>query len=385
MRIITIFLALSFGAAAQIPLTMGLPVSQSTSTTCTTNAAANWCGFMWKQKGAKTLSKVRLYMAALTGTVSSGNLQLDVYAMSGGLPTGSSLATATSTVAGAANTWQEWTGFSLSLSADTHYYYVVQNLQGTPASNFVTFRYLTGINHAPVGGRILENTVATTTASGSPWTGVSNATPVMRLEYSDATFAGFVVEFVTNTPLSNYRVYGTRSWGFRFTAPANASAKVTGCYFGGITKVSSPTGVQAKLYSVSTGGGTATSVATSASYAAADYSTATSGYVEFRFSSAYDLTAGGDYICALETTNTSDSSSNYTNGSTGAVENVSGSLGLMPFSGTMRGIYCTGTCGTWSNWTVVPEIPVAGLVLDFSTPFASTGGSSAGCSYVFVK
>jgi hypothetical protein len=371
----------AFGQAVTI---MGLPVAQTSTATATTNAAANWVLMTWHQRAAKTLSTVRMYMASETGTVAVGDLRMDIYATAAGVPTGASLANATSTIAGASNTWQEWT-FSLSLSADTQYAFVVQNLNGTPASNFVTFRYLTGTNNVFPSGRILQGGVATSTSSGPPWTTTANAVPIIRLGYSDSTYAGNAIETVTAAPNANYRIYGTRSWGFQFTVPSNVAPNVHACMFSSLSRSGSPTGIRCRIYSVNTGAGTATVVATSGDVSATAYSTSTAGNAALYFSTPYSLTPGGNYLVALETTNTSDNSSNYTQGSTAAVENVAASLGLLPFAGSMRGAYCTGTCTTWSNWTVVADIPGAGLILNPAGEFASLGGGSTGCSYSFVK
>jgi hypothetical protein len=209
--IIKLFLILAAIANAQTYTIMGLNMTAGTQIICTTNAAANYCGALWTTDTAKTLNAVRLFMSSATGTVAIGQLQLDIYASAAGAPTGSSLATAASTVAGSA-AWQVWSGLSLSLSANTGYWFVVRNLNATPASNFVTIRAFQHLLGSLGGGRILTSSLASSTNSGSSWTSNANATPVIRLDFSDSTSAGSLFESVVTAVNSNYRVWGTREW-----------------------------------------------------------------------------------------------------------------------------------------------------------------------------
>ena len=371
---------------AQAPIIIG-PVAPAIS--ATSNATATSTARitnMFTPNGSKTISKVRLYMSVLTGTPAATDYQLDIFASSEGKPTGSSLATAVGTVTPAGLTWQEWTGLSLAVTADVPYHLVIRNLHATPASNNVSWRALQFMNHIWGGGGLAFSGVSTSTDSGSTWSVQANMLPVYRIEYSDGSFQGIpYVNYVTVVD-ANFRVYGTRSWGGRFTTPANGQLNVSHCAFSNLRGTGTPTGVRCRIYQLNTGANTATSVATSVDYPLSTYSSATATPVAMlRLSSVYTLQPSTEYIMAIESTNTGDSSSNYSNGLTWTVDNSSASLALTPFNGTLRNVHCTGTCTTWSNWTQTDTSqPGMALVLSYGNEFTSSGGAAGG-SYVYVK
>lgn len=387
IKIIIALLAASCLGYGQVQTMIGLLAPAATANSNNLNSANARVSFMFSPNGTKTISKVRMYMASLVGTLATGDLQLDIYASADGKPTGSSLANAVSTVTPASTTWQEWT-ISLAVTEGVPYHLVVKNLNATPASNYVSLRSVQYANALTGGGGTSTLGVLTSTDAGSTWSLVTEVIGCFRVEYSNATYQGLPLTGQQIVAVStNYRVYGTRSWGMRFTTPSNASYSVSHCVFGQVRGTATPTGTRCRIYTLNTGGNTATSLGTSLDYPLSTYiANNATGLMLFRFSSPVTLAPATEYIMALESTNTGDSSSNYTTGSHFTVDNNAASIGLMAFDGTARTVYCAGTCTTWANWTQVDaDQPQAGLVLNRGSQFISTGGGSSGGSYVFVK
>ncbi len=384
-KFLIILLAVGSMLQAQFPIFIGNTAPAWTTASGATNSANARVSFMFTPNGSKTISKVRAYMNSLSGTLAAADLQLDIYASSDGKPTGASLATAAGTVTPAANTWQEWTGLSLAMTVDVPYHLVIRNLNATPASNNASFRGLQYVNHLTGGGGTVTTAFLTST-DATTYSVTANVIPAFRVEYSDGSFQGFVYSNGVTAVSSNYRVYGTRSWGGRFTTPANVSPKVSHCAFQQVRGTGTPTGVRCRIYQLNTGANTATSVGVSVDYPAATYNmSGGSGIMMLRFASPVTLSPATEYIMALESTNTGDSSSNYTTGMTFTVESTAGSLGLTAFNGTLRNVHCAGTCTTWSNWTQTDtDQPGMAIRLAANDAFAASGGS-AGSSYVFVK
>ncbi len=139
------------------------------------------------------------------------------------------LPSATITAAG----WYTFTGFTTSLTTNTPYWLVFKNANATPASNNCTFRfatnltlasgYLNGINQ---GGARLSWSEASSTNSGSTWSGNNTAT-CLRVGYSDSTYDGLPVSNVAAAASAD-RVYSARESGVKFTSPANATLNVAG-------------------------------------------------------------------------------------------------------------------------------------------------------------
>lgn len=388
IKMVIVLLAAACFGHGQVQNTMGLLIPAGTATANATNSANARVSFMFTPDGSKTISKVRIYMATLTGTLATGDLQLDIYASAEGKPTGSSLATATSTVTPASTTWQEWTGLSLAVTQGVPYHLVVRNLHATPASNHVTIRSYQYISHVFGAGGTNTLGALTSTDGGSTWSVISHSVGVFRIEYSNATYQGAIYTAGPTVAVSsNYRVYGTRSWGARFTTPANGSMSVSHCIFQQVRGTGTPTGTRCRIYTLNTGGNTATSLGVSIDYPLSTYiANNATGMMMFQFSSPVTLAPSTEYIMALESTNTGDSSANYTTGAHMSNESTAASLGLNAFDGTLRSVYCAGTCTTWSNWTQVDtDSPLVALVLTRGAPFVSTGGGSSGGSYVFVK
>lgn len=150
-------------------------------------------------------------------------------------------ATVTATPTGAA--WVEVTGLTTSLIAGSPYLIVVRNVNGTPASNNFTIRYL---NDSIPGSPQRSNTqiakfqFLNSTNNGTSFTVQGAATAGMRFEFSDATFAGIPVENMSAAGASD-RANGTQEVGTRLTlAGSGATYTVVGatvCY----NRVGSPT------------------------------------------------------------------------------------------------------------------------------------------------
>lgn len=183
------------------------------------NAAATWVGIGFTATASKTLNKVKIYCTS-NGAPVAADYRLEVYSSAtGNAMPNASLATATAPASVANGVLIEWTGLSLALTQNTHYYLVTKNLNGTPATNFYTPAGSVAV--IPIQNLVGDyangwgwNTVRTTN-SGGTWNANSQAPSGIRLEFSDGSFAGFPLVPGTTTQ----QVYSTRESGAYFTSP----------------------------------------------------------------------------------------------------------------------------------------------------------------------
>ena len=335
------------------------------------NAAATWMSFGFVPEfGASTkqVSKVRIRLSGVTGTLGATDLSCDLCADSSGVPNSGSpiesrnTVTATPTGVG----WVEFTGFTATstITRGVRYHFVIKNGNGTPASNYPTVAWYSA-NTGPFPATAISSwgwSKVHTVDSGTNWTSTlqQNVSGGVRIEYSDGSFEGFPLTTITNTG-SAVGVYAAREYGVEFTTPANATVNAIGALFF-MSKVGTPTnGVRCRLYT----GGTPSLQATSDVIPVANIGTS-AAWVKFTFSSAISIT-GGTVVTLVMGTSSGGDSSNYFRGYYAGIDNDADDKALMPF-GAYRAAYLD---STWSYDDTVCLF--GGLILDTSGEYTASG------------
>lgn len=314
------------------------------------DAANKWIAFSFVGNG-KTLSVVRLFTSALTGTLTAAQLTCDIYSStSAGLPN-ASVNGPTNCDAVPSSGWNSWSP-AFATTAGTLYWVVIKNTHGTPASNNVTFRY--GANQTgPASlqaGQWGWNKCHTT--DGSTWGTVVLGTVGVQLDWSDATYDG--------APISNMATGGAAEGVFG-TAEAGNYFVVTGATINvryGVAFIRNVTGtpsnaLRMRIYSGSST--TPTLVATSQSGPVQGQTGI--GYFYFRFASVVALAAGAHRV-VIGTTG-ADANTNRYNSTIFSIQNLASSKSLMPL-GMKRTYSSDGTTFTNTDTEIVP----IGLVLE---------------------
>lgn len=354
------------------PMIGNLQGAGLSASTTALSAANTWYGLSFTPSEDKTLSKVKFYVTAVSGTLAATDVRCDVYDSSTGSP-GTSQAnttTVTSTPTGAG--WVECTGFSYALTAGKLYWIVIKNMNGTPASNNFTVQSFAGAFSGTMDAHSAHNPWSRkTTTDGSTW-GTTTSTGVggMRLEYSDGSMDGLPIQTTANTAVGD-GVYSGRMVGSYFTMPTNASVNVRCVAMYIIKGAGSPTGYPVfKLYS---GTSSPTLMATSANIGTASTDFTNGGIHYGCFSSSQNLVGGTVYRVVLAETTQSDASSARYNTTIVTIENSAGSKALTLFGSTQKTYY---DGATWTE-TDTDYAPF-GLILDTDTPFHSRVTTPAG-------
>lgn len=329
--------------------------------------AANWLAQRFIAPESKTLNEVRVYCRTAVGTP---DMRLDIYSDNGSSGPNATLANTTTESGYTTGAWTDFTGLSLALTKGTPYWVVIQNVHGTPGSNYMALNYASsGIGPSLPSIATFNNEwgncFATSTNSGSSWTiRESNGPFTCRLKFSDNSYFGEPIEDNNNETTDS--VYSTREFGVIFTSPANAKLNVIGGAFQP-EKDGTPTGdLRFRLYNNTTLLGTTQSIPV-ARVQTADR------WVHAYFDSVVTIeanTANQRFVMS-ETTN-SDSSSNRYYAMSQEWDSDSNSQNLKPFNGTLSKTYYNGS--SWSNDTgrIIPFY----LLLDDSAPFTATGSPS---------
>ncbi len=390
MRKTLVILALGLGAiwvsrSATILQIWGVPpaMSPGVSTVQSTTTAAIWVAFSLTPRVNHTVGAFHFMVSAVAGTLGAGDVDVEIYSDNGvGKPNaalggGCSTTTVTTTPTGAL--FVAATGLSCALTAGTQYFFVVKNLNGTPASNNFGIRGGSSGSAVPPGGSPAAQAIGTgmmltTTNSGTAWSLLSNQLAFWRIDYSDdGSYDGLPITNTTNPDTTN-TVYAGRELGSVFTTPL-ASMKVVGIgmQVGSTTAGNAPTG--SARFGIKCGNsGTLTDLGYTASIPQA--SVATISFVTGWYASPVTLPASSTCRVLLsETTQADASTKNYRITQT-TIDNDANSRSVMPFQGTLKMSYCTGTCGTASNWTDTNTAYYAFvLYLDPAGEMPSQGGS----------
>lgn len=341
------------------PIPVGALLGSSASTTTATqalNAAATWLAYGFQAPaGGKTLSSVRAFLSATSGTLIASDLTCSLYSNSAGSPGSSIEGPKSCGSAPSGSAWYDWTGFSTALTGGTQYWLVFKNANGTPASNFPTFRLIASLGGIIVGATVFGDSRKTSADSGSTWAGTSNSQIAgFRLGFSDGSYAGL--------PLSNFAVsgsgvgvYSARELGSRFTTPSNGKLRVAGLFKSVNAKTGTPTGnARLRLYT----GSSPSLLATTDSLLSVPDITGVS-IIQGYFSTVQTLDPGTVVRVVLSETTQSDASTNRFNSNVFTVDTDSNSLALMPFGGFVQ-TYFDGSSWAETNSALIP----CGLLLD---------------------
>jgi hypothetical protein len=319
---------------------------------------------------AKTLNEVSLYCSGVTGTVDGSNLNLDIFSDSSGTP-GSSLTSGVGVTLSAgsisAGNWQRFSGLSVALSADTQYWAVVINNQGTPASNFPTYRFGgNGTGTLPGGTASGLFGHQKMQYNGSSWVSQTIPTCVVRFGFSDSSYWGLPA---TTSTLSSDLVYFAREAGMKLTMPTGCTFNIRGLVFW-LKKLGSPAGnLRYRLYTGSSS--TPTLLATTNALGPSDVNTS-AGYIPLHFSSDQAIAGGTVIRVTWGTTTGGDSSNYYADPNEYTWDSDSNSLTLTPFAGTAGKTYTTdGVTFTDTNTGVHPFT----MLLDTDGEFLGQGGT----------
>lgn len=349
-----------------------IPGGALAATNLALSATATWLAMSGFSSRGKTLSKVHAYLAAVNGTLGASDLSCSLYSDTGaGIPNAS--IQASTTLAGGAPTaagWITFTGFSTAMTDATPYWLVFKNLNGTPASNFPTFRW-SGNGNGPnwtagwsgLTAQLGWHKVGTTN-SGAAWaTGVQTNVMGIMLEYSDGTFAGLGYETGSNDTTNG--VYSTRKVGAYFTTPANVKYNLAGLVLP-ILKAGTPTGTaRYEIYEDTT------LIATSNEIPLASVLT-TQANIPALFASPPTLKANTVYRAVLAESAQADSSANAYRVGRFQVGNFAAALAAKPFNGTSKQTYYDGS--SWSEADATWVVPVL-LLLTEADPFTYNGDS----------
>lgn len=370
------------------PLVGFVPTSPTNGTGTQTNNAANtWVAFSFICRHPE-VNEVACYLSAITGTMTAAELTCSIQASnSSGVPNGSSVETVNCDAVPAVgiNTWT-LTG---TYTPGTTYWAVFKNLNGTPASNFVSWRFMANgtLPVAKTGNTITGPGFHKrhSTDAGTTWTaGNVAASGGIRIKY-DSNGTPFYDGFLVNTQATignTGGVYDTRKLGVKFTTPANGQYKVAGATMFHL-RTGTPTGnLYYELYEGSTPTLVATStVAPNASYVAIS----STGYIPLHFETtvssqlvptSYTLSANTIYRLVM-CVSTGGSTSNYLSSYRYTMESGSATEGINPFSGTVQETYYNGS--TWTD-TADQFLPF-GLLLDSDDPITASGGG--GTTYIY--
>ncbi len=374
MKRILLFLSLASVCLAQREQFLGFAPNATAPSVSTLqlNAAGTWLaiGFVAKRPGTVHLSNVWIFATAKTGTLATTDLTCDLYSDANGIPNASIESRATVTPAAAASTWLEFTGFTSTsaLVQNTQYWLVFKNVNGTPASNNITYGFggagsANGNMAAYWGSQKVGTTDSGTTWATSPILNIVG----YRLDFDDGTFQGQAISAVATDAT---KVNGTTKLGFYTVTPANATLNVSGMSLM-FRKVGAPAGnAVLELFNntaqIATCSIPLTDVNTTASRFYSCYWTPiqVAGGTTLRGSVSISA-AGGDASNYIQF-----SLSEYT------TETSAGSLAQLPFGNWQRTVY-NGSTWSQTNSTVM----MGGIILDPTGEFtgATLGTVSSIC------
>lgn len=145
----------------------------------------------WLQEDAQTLSKLKIFVSAVGGTLAATDMSFDLVDFAAGAISSTTTPNAaietrtsvTTTPTGAA--WVEATGFTTALTAGKKYGVVIKNANASPGTNNFTVRWTTGIADGSIpGSGAIGWHKAHSTDSGSTYgTGVQYVSG-LRLEFA---------------------------------------------------------------------------------------------------------------------------------------------------------------------------------------------------------
>ncbi len=318
----------------------------------------------------KTLSSFMLYCDTATGTMTAANEPAAIQATTAGAPSGTDLESRPAGAIPTSSTWVNWTGFTQALTANTQYWIVLRNNQGTPASNFPTWRFISRqglpIDQPNGAGAFWEYLVRYSSDGGSSYgSGGNSYVPAagFRIGFSDGSYIGLPIQNIQNVD-STDTVYSTREYGWMFTYPSTyptINVSRMGMFLS--TGGTAPSGgLRMRLYT-----GSSPSLAGTTATIPVDSVKNTSWHWA-NFTSPIAI-APNTIVRAVFGAVSGGSSGNDFRTYPITIENSSASKGLTPF-GSLQKTYYNG-----SAWTETDTLMGAfALQLDATTPFTLSGG-----------
>lgn len=353
-------------------------IANNQTTTLDLNAAATWLalGFSpeFSSGSMPSLSAVRAYISAITGTLVAADVTLSIYSDSAGSPVTLLEGPFNCAAVPAAAAWNDWTGLGSSgaLTACEQYWAVFKNVNATPASNFPTFRYANAnaaVDQCTGSSSIVFGWLKKhTTNSGSSWVSPIQAAAGYRVKYSDGSFDGVPVSAIA---FSGDQVFSTNESGVRFTmpGPSSVSYSVVGISLGIVATSGVPTGLP--QFGLRVNGGAAT-------YTSPLAGSCTQGWYDLFFTAAQTVHGGDDLRVTLAETTNADTNVKYYRLQEITWDGDVNSQTMRPMQGTLQKTYWNGT-----SWTDTPTgvFPFA-LILDRDSPVSASGGSGSSGGFI---
>ena len=347
--------------------TLGWLQDNGSSGTRTLNSAAKWAALAFIAPATTTLSKARIYINSKTGTLGANDLTCELQVDSSGVPSGTALQTSnTTTSSPSAGSFLEFTSFTYSLTKGIRYWLVFKNVNGTPASNYVSINQRGGAAYDQFlhgqGNGQWSTAGASTSNSGTNWSLLTGGEDGMyRLEFGDGTYLGLGITSNPDTT-SSTGVYGSNETGAKFTTPDGATLRIAGVSMNFSQDGSPSANPVVKIYN------NTTLLATTLSMPKEN----TGGLATYRFyfplSTILEVEPETVLRVVLAEESNSDSSSDRYDLWYYSVENDATTLSLKPFGGTLQMTRWDGASWTDTSTALVPF----GLVLDPSQPFAES-------------
>lgn len=268
------------------------------------NSATKQIGVAWQPSfndSSKTISKVRLRIWAVLGTLGANDLVCTL--CQDGVTPGTSIEsrnTVTSIPTGSSVV--EWTGFTTTINRGTRYWFSFTNENATPATNYPRYFYASGglNNDISVLGTLNVNGQfgwLLRTYDGSTWGSINICLPI-EVEYSDGTVDGNVIL----APANSNAVYGTRKAGVLFTP--TVALKVRGAFMSLLNQGTPP----ACSYAIYQGN---TQIALTSSNVPASIISANSGKRVLYFDDVVSLSANTAYRLVAAAVSGGGDASNY--------------------------------------------------------------------------
>jgi hypothetical protein len=290
----------------------------------------------------------------------------DIYNDTSGLP-GTSQANTETITAVPTNlpNMVEFTGLSYAMTDGVPIWFVLKNVQGTPASNYFSPMFSGGSGAGPLT-QAAWNPIYASTNSGSTWVAGSyqSIMPPMRLQFSDGSYDGIPYTAVGND--TSHGAYGgTNEVGLAFTSPANGYLQISGAWME-ITSTGTPAGnVSYKLYNA-VNSSSPTLLGQTNAYA---YGSQSELFTPLYFpASSPDLIVPPLTPLYLTIACSGGSSGNMYEIMTMSWLSDTNSQALKPFNGTLEEVYLASS--TWTK--VATQVPVGGLICNAYSPFNPT-------------
>jgi len=347
----------------------GYGVSLGTGTFTQNGAASgghsvNWTAYSFAPVIGGTVSKIRVWVHAVNGTLGASDLVCDIYSDNAGSPNVSLASSSTVTTTPTGQMVVEFTGFSQAITAGTLYWIVLRNANATPTTNYPTYARLSNLTNLVPGSNAgtWDSIFATSTNSGGAWTETADQGRFLVVEYSGGAKEGMPLTVTASTAT---QIFSTREGGLYFTSPANVTLNVIGMHFA-MSRSGSPTGsFRGRIYT----GATPSLQGTTSTMVATANSTTAAGLLPLYFGSVIAIPPSTIVRAVGSETTQSDGSANRFN--IPEIGLYAPDIALYPIATPKRTLSTDGGASFTETDNVAPLVA---LILDPDQPFASGGG-----------